>query len=196
VAVAVAVAVGPAGSTLAALLREEVGRLSGSGSSTGAGVAAAEVRRGRVLVAVSTTGFLTSFFAGFLDSLVGGKIGVEDFFGDGRGAGTASRSEGPSRGVTTVSEAIDGADSAWVNGDACFVEIGSGAGTGVSVLLLLNGGFVGFTDDASPSAGFSASPSGAGDSRLRFLAGVLLGVLANAFLSSMFGGLPKRPLIA
>jgi len=120
----VAVAVAPAGSTLAALLREEVGRFGGRGSSTGAGVAAAEVRRGRVLVAVSTMGFFASFFAGFLGSFVGGKIGVEDFLGDERGAGTESRSVGPSRGVMTDSEAIDGADSAWVRGDTCFVEIG------------------------------------------------------------------------
>jgi hypothetical protein len=187
----VAVAVGPVGSWLAALLREDVGRFGGSGSSTGPGVAAAEVRRGRVFVAVSTTGF----FAGLLGSLVGGRIGVDDFFGDGRGPGTLRKSDGASRGVTTVSEEIDGADSAWVKGDACFVEIGCGAGTGVSVLLLFSGGFVDLTE-ASPSAGLSASTSGAGESRLRFLAGVLLGVLAKAFLSSILGGLPKRPLIA
>jgi len=102
------VAAGPEGSWLAALLREEVGRFGGSDSSAGPGVAAAEVRRGRVLVAVSTTGF----FAGLLGSFVGGRIGVDDFFGDGRGAGIERKSDGASRGVTTDSEAIDGADSA------------------------------------------------------------------------------------
>jgi len=65
-------------------------------------------------------------------------------------------------------------------------------------LLLLSGGLAGLATASPPSAGFSTSPSGgAGESRLRFLAGVLLGVLASsAFFSSRFEGLPNRPFIA
>ena len=156
-----ALAVGAAGSRLAALLREEVGRFAGRASSS-AGVAAAEERRGRVFVAVST-GFFTSFLTVRLGSLVGGRIGVEDFFGDARAPGTVSMLDGASRGVVTDSEAIDGADSALTSGDGSLVEIDCGAGTGVSVLLLFNSGFPDF--GVSPSG----SASGPGDSRFRFL---------------------------
>ena len=156
---------------------------------------ASELLRGLVLVAVSVI-FLISFLMLFFGSLPGGKIGVEDFLGEGTGTGRDIGSVGTSRGVGrgAASEVTDAADSGGNMGD-CFVAIGRGAGTGVSVLFLLSGGLAGFV---SPSAGFSLSVSASGgDSLLRFRAGVLLllGVFALDFWSS-FGGALKRPFIA
>ena len=113
--VAVAVGVGIAGSRLAALLREDVGRFAGRGSGAGVGVGAPDVRRGRVLTIGS--GLLISFFAPFL-SLVGGNIGVEDFFGDGSKIGTAKFSAAASVGVWTEagSDSTDGAVSRGARG--------------------------------------------------------------------------------
>jgi hypothetical protein len=121
--VAVAVGVGIAGSRLAALLREDVGRFAGRGSGAGVGVGAPDVRRGRVLTIGS--GLLISFFAPFL-SLVGGNIGVEDFFGDGSKIGTAKFSAAASVGVWTEagSDSTDGAVSRGARGVACFVAMG------------------------------------------------------------------------
>ena len=77
-----------AGSRLAAFPREvgredalDGGRRVGSTSGAGVGVAAADVLL-RVIVVEIGAGLLTSFFESLLFSFVGGKIGVEAFFGD------------------------------------------------------------------------------------------------------------------
>jgi len=78
-----------AGSRLAAFPREvgreealDDGRRVGSTSGAGVGVAAADVLL-LVMVVEIAAGLLSSFFESFLFSFVGGKIGVEAFFGDG-----------------------------------------------------------------------------------------------------------------
>jgi hypothetical protein len=76
------------GSRLAALPRDvgrddalDGGRLVGSASGAGVGVAAADVLL--LVIVVEIAAGLLSSFESFLLSFVGGRMGVEAFFGDG-----------------------------------------------------------------------------------------------------------------
>jgi hypothetical protein len=58
----------------------DAGRLVVWDSGTGVGVAALDARLRVVVVVAGVLG--TSFFESFLESFVGGRIGVEAFFGE------------------------------------------------------------------------------------------------------------------
>jgi hypothetical protein len=109
-----------AGSRLAALPREvgreealDGGLRDGKTSGAGVGVAAADTLL-LVIVVEIAAGLFSSFFESFLLSLVGGKIGVEAFFGDDslrnavgvvtRGTIVASAGNSPGVGGTDCTE--------------------------------------------------------------------------------------------
>ena len=200
------VATAGAGSTLAAFPREvgredarDGGRRVGSTSGVGVGVAAADVLR-RVIVVEIAAGLLSSFFESFLLSLVGGKIGVEAFFGDGSLRDTLGVAPtGARAGTVDSSPGVGGTEGIevllrWLP------VVAKGAGTGVSVLVF----FCGLMAGLEPSPSFFTLSVSAVDSLLRFFcdgvfAGILLGLsgpLVLPLVAAFEGGLAKRPFIA
>jgi hypothetical protein len=158
------VVLGAGGSSLAALLRDDVGRFGGSVSGTitgvrtvGDGVDAAtgtdigggmiEVLLGRLFAAVGIgSGFFTpSFFAAiFLGSLTGGRIGADGFLGETAAEGIIVPSIGSSIGVKALTDSADtdGVLSGGNIGVERLEALGIGTGTGVSVLLLFGAGWL------------------------------------------------------